>query len=161
MTRCAPIRVVGSGNCAGLRRWHDTLPVDTCPFDFKLDIALEQVRQRASMITIDDLHSIHQPLGIVGAIERLEQERPPESEFVVCHGDYCFPNVLLEDGEVTGYLDLGEVGVADRWWDLGVALWSTEWNVGPGWEDLFLESYGIGRDEERIGYYRLLYDLVS
>lgn len=80
---------------------------------------------------------------------------------MLCHGDYCFPNVLIEDQRVVGYLDLGEVGVADRWWDLAVATWSTTWNVGPGWEELFLESYGIQPDQERMAYYRLLYDLAS
>ncbi len=65
---------------------------------------------------------------------------------MVCHGDYCFPNVLIEDGSVTGYLDLGELAVADRWWDLAVGSWSTAWNIGPGWEEVFLDSYGVVPD---------------
>lgn len=145
----------------GLRRWHDALPVDACPFDFRLDTALTQVRRRAHSIRVNELHSEHQHLGVARAIEKLEKDRLAEVDLVVCHGDYCFPNVLLESGEVTGYVDLGEVGVADRWWDLAVAQWSTTWNVGPGWEDLFLEAYGVARDEQRQAYYRLLYDLAS
>jgi len=58
-------------------------------------------------------------------------------------------------------VDLGELGVADRWWDLAVATWSTTWNLGAGYEDLFLAAYGVERDRERMAYYRLLYDLVS
>ena len=80
---------------------------------------------------------------------------------MVCHGDYCFPNALILDGQVIAFVDLGELGVADRWWDLAVASWSTTWNIGPGWEDAFLETYGIEPDPERISYYRLLYDLAS
>jgi kanamycin kinase len=80
---------------------------------------------------------------------------------VLCHGDYCFPNVLIDDGAVTGYLDLGELGVADRWLDIAVATWSCDWNVGPGWQDLFLDTYGIERDDDKIEFYRLLYDLAS
>ena len=60
-----------------------------------------------------------------------------------------------------GFVDLGERGVADRWWDLAVATWSVTWNFGPGLEDLFLKEYGIERDQARIEYYRLLYDVVS
>jgi kanamycin kinase len=71
------------------------------------------------------------------------------------------PNVLIDDGAVTGYLDLGELGVADRWWDLAVATWSCDWYVGPGWQDLFLDTYGIERDDDKIEFYRLLYDLAS
>ena len=51
--------------------------------------------------------------------------------------------------------------VADRWWDVAVGAWSTTWNVGPGWEELFYESYGIEPDADRIRFYRLLYDLAS
>jgi len=56
---------------------------------------------------------------------------------VVCHGDSCPPNVLLEEGRATGYVDLGELGVADRWWDVAVGGWSVAWNFGPELEPLF------------------------
>ena len=69
--------------------------------------------------------------------------------------------MLLIDRDVSGYVDLGELGVADRWWDISVAAWSVTWNLGPGLEDRFFEAYGIAPDPERIRYYRLLYDVVS
>lgn len=79
----------------------------------------------------------------------------------MCHGDYCFPNMLLQHGRVTGYLDLGELGLADRWWDIAVGAWSVTWNVDPALEPLFYEAYGIEPDPERIRFYRLMYDLAS
>ena len=78
----------------------------------------------------------------------------------MCHGDYCLPNILIEEGRATGYLDLGELGVADRWWDLAAATWSLTWNLGPGFEELFLAEYGVVRDPARTRFYRLLYDLA-
>lgn len=39
--------------------------------------------------------------------------------------------------------------------------WSTKWNIGPGWEQLFLDAYGIEEDRLRMTFYRLLYDLIS
>jgi kanamycin kinase len=70
--------------------------------------------------------------------------------------------VLLDTGgAVTGYVDVAELGVADRWWDIAVGAWSVTWNVGPGWEDLFYEAYGVQPDTDRIAFYRLLYDLTS
>jgi aminoglycoside phosphotransferase len=33
-------------------------------------------------------------------------------------------------------------------------------SLGEGLEDEFLRAYGIARDEDRIRFYRLLYDLV-
>jgi hypothetical protein len=58
---------------------------------------------------------------------------PPPDRLVVCHGDSCAPNTLLsEDGRWSAHVDLGRLGVADRWAGLAVAVWSTEWNYGPG-----------------------------
>jgi len=86
--------------------------------------------------------------------------RPPVDQLVVCHGDSCAPNTLLtDDGRWSGHVDLGELGIADRWADLAIATWSTEWNYGPGWERLLLDAYGIGPDAGRTSYYRLLWDL--
>jgi len=148
----------------GLREFHNA-PTDDCPFDFTLDAALEHGRRRVEGDGIPkskgDFHEEHLHLSPAAALAALERTRPDDEDVVLCHGDYCFPNILVQDGRATGYLDLGEMGLADRWWDLAVATWSCDWNVGPGYQDLFLEAYGIQRDEERIAYYRLMYDLAS
>lgn len=146
----------------GLRDFH-AVPADDCPFDFRIDAALDHVRRRVATDDIDPtgMHTEHQHLSPAEALAHLEATRPPREDVVVCHGDYCFPNVLVEDGRVTGYLDLGELGLADRWWDLAIGSWTCTWNVGPGYEDLFLSSYGIEPDADRIAWYRLLYDLAS
>ena len=63
------------------------------------------------------------------------------------------------NGRWSGHVDLGDLGVADRWADLAIATWSTGWNYGPGWERLLLDAYGIKPGAERIRYYRLLWEL--
>lgn len=71
------------------------------------------------------------------------------------------PNTLIAaDGTFSGHVDFGDLGVADRWADLAVGTWSTEWNYGPGWEELDLTSYGVEADLDRIRFYRDLWDLV-
>ncbi len=86
--------------------------------------------------------------------------RPPIDRLVVCHGDPCTPNTLIDaDGRCSGHVDLASLGTADRWADLAVATWSTEWNYGPGWEDTFLQAYAIEPDPERTAFYRALWDL--
>jgi len=148
----------------GLVAFHHALPVAACPFGFAVDAALAHARDRVrnGMATAGDLHPEHAHLTMNAALERLESLRPQSEDLVVCHGDYCFPNILLDDaGAVTGYVDLGELAIADRWWDVTLGAWSTTWNVGPGYEDLFYDSYGIEPDADRIAFYRLLYDLAS
>jgi kanamycin kinase len=58
-------------------------------------------------------------------------------------------------------LDIGELVVADRWWDLAIGSWSVTWNLGPGLEELFYSSYGAEAHQQKIGFFRLLYDLIG
>ncbi len=115
---------------AGLRAFHDALPVTDCPFRWQPEEGWTPGTPAPP--TID--------------------------EPVVCHGDSCAPNTLIgADGRCSGHVDLGALGVGDRWADLAIATWSTVWNYGPGWENLLLDAYGIEPDAERTAYYRTLW----
>lgn len=145
----------------GLRALHDALPVDGCPFSWSLADRIEDARRRAAAGLIDRArwHPVHRPLGIKTAIE-LAADPPPVDVLVVCHADACAPNTIVSaNGACCGHVDLGRLGVADRWADLAIATWSTEWNYGTGWEAPLLEAYGIEPDHQRTRYYRLLWDL--
>lgn len=64
--------------------------------------------------------------------------------------------LLDPSGRWVGHVDLGALGVGDRWADLAIATGSTRWNYGPGWEDTLLAAYGIPADPERIRLFREL-----
>jgi len=152
------VRAVG----LGLRALHDALPVAGCPFDWSAGRRLESVYARAADGRIDPCgwHADLQHIGTVRRALDVLADTPPVDKAVVCHGDACAPNTLVgDDGTCTGHVDLGALGVADRWADLAIATWSTQWNYGPGWERPLLDAYGIAPDPRRIAYYRLLWDL--
>jgi kanamycin kinase len=131
------VRAVGEG----LRALHDALPVASCPFDWSVPARIANAASRG----IEVPASLRTP--------------PPVDLAVVCHGDACCPNTLLDaDGQWIAHVDLGALGVADRWADIAVASMSTEWNYGPGWEDALIEAYGIEPDRERLAYYRDLWN---
>ena len=72
-------------------------------------------------------------------------DSPPIDQLVVCHGDACAPNTLIDDdGRCYGHVDLGDLGVADRWADLAVATLSLSWNYPGSWEGELLDAYGVG-----------------
>jgi aminoglycoside phosphotransferase len=148
---------------SALRRFHQT-PVEDCPFRFGPDEAMDDAarRVRAGLVRPEDMHPEHAHLSPVAALTEAARLRPArEPDLVLCHGDYCLPNVLIEAGRVTGFVDLGELAVADRWYDLATATWSVTWNLGPSWEELFLARYGVSADRQAIAFYRLIYDLAT
>ncbi|MFE0465044.1 aminoglycoside 3'-phosphotransferase [Kitasatospora sp. NPDC058965] len=148
------VRAIG----AGLRALHDALPVADCPFEWSA--ASRYARAVGLRTEPAHWHREHRRLGTVDRALALVAEAPPVDRPVVCHGDACAPNTLIgADGRWSGHVDLGALGVADRWADLAVATWSTTWNYGPGWERPLLDAYGIDPDPERTAYYRLLWDL--
>lgn len=133
----AAVRAVGRG----LRELHDALPVAECPWSW----------DPASRIANAAVRGIRVPDDL--------RVPPPVDVLVVCHGDACVPNTLLDDdGHALGHVDLAALGVADRWADIAVASMSTEWNFGPGWEDALIEAYGVAPDRVRIDYYRRLWN---
>jgi kanamycin kinase len=112
----------------GLRLLHDALPVAECPFTWSAE-------------------------------DRGGREVPPVEQLVVCHGDACAPNFLIDaSGAPGGYVDLGSLGVADRWADLAVASMSLHWNFDPPCEEEFWDAYGIAPDPVRVPYYRDLWN---
>lgn len=144
---------------AGLRAFHDRLPVPACPFTASAEGRLAEIRGRAGRIDRATWHEEHRHLSVDEALGLLA-DIPPVDALVVCHGDTCAPNTLItDDGRWSGHVDLGELGVADRWADLAVATWSLEWNYGPGWEPRLLAAYGVEPDPIRTAYYRLLWGL--
>ena len=148
----------------GLAAFHRAVGEEWCPFRFDVDVALEHVRRRIDAGLINPAQHFnvdYRHLTAESALALLVDTAPPDEDLVVCHGDYCPPNVLLTDGEVTGYVDLGELGVADRWRDIAIGAWSTGWNFGTEFEPLFYESYGIEPDPDRIAFYRLLWACAS
>ena len=162
--RAEPARLVPAF-AGALRAFHDALPVADCPFDARSHMSLERLNERAEAGAIDparDFHSEFAALSVDDAIAELARLAPVDEDLVVGHVDYCLPNVMLDEhGAVTGYLDLGEVGLVDRRFDVVVGAWSSTWNLGPGWEQLFYDSYGIVMDDATIRHFRLLYDLVE
>jgi kanamycin kinase len=147
----------------GLRALHEDMPVARCPFSWSAEDRVADASRQAAAGRLDRAtwHPCHQGLTVAAALEQAAAIPPPD-KLVVCHGDACAPNTLLNgDGRWSGHVDLGLLGIADRWADLAVATWSAEWNYGPGWDGLLLDAYGIRPDPERTRYYRLLWDLSS
>ena len=120
----------------GLRTLH-SVAIAECPFTWSVD-----QRMRLAQLS-------HAEVG----------EPLPIDELVLCQGDPCAPNTLLDrGGAFLAHVDLARMGVADRWADLAVMTMSFAWNFKGYDESVFWEAYGIQPDQERIGFYRRLWN---
>ncbi|GAA5153647.1 aminoglycoside O-phosphotransferase APH(3'')-Ib [Microbacterium pseudoresistens] len=109
----------------------------TCPFDRELERvfarAEDVVRRDAvnpAFLPDDDSH-----LPAAELLARVAADLPArlareQAERVVCHGDPCLPNFLVDPGTLkcTGMIDLGRLGTADRYADLSLMLANAEEN---------------------------------
>jgi kanamycin kinase len=68
------------------------------------------------------------------------------------HGDYCLPNIILNDWVFSGFIDVDCGGVGDRHVDLFWGIWSLFFNLKTDkYHDRFIDAYGRDKvDEERL-----------
>lgn len=59
------------------------------------------------------------------------------------HGDYCLPNIILNNWKFSGFIDLDGAGIGDRHIDLFWALWTLNYNLKTNqYFHRFLDAYG-------------------
>ena len=62
---------------------------------------------------------------------------------VLLHGDYCLPNVMLDDWRLAGFIDVGNGGIGDRHVDVFWGAWTLWFNLGTdAYRDRFFDAYG-------------------
>lgn len=67
------------------------------------------------------------------------------------HGDYCLPNIVLDDWQFSGFVDLDSSGVGDRHIDLFWGVWTLFFNLKTNaFYDRFLDAYGRERVEPEM-----------
>lgn len=73
---------------------------------------------------------------------------------VLIHGDYCLPNIILNNWAFEGFIDVADGGVGDRHYDLAWGLWTLNRNLKSSkYGYRFLDAYGrdcIDKDRLRI-----------
>jgi kanamycin kinase/aminoglycoside 3'-phosphotransferase-2 len=132
--------------------------LDTCPFDATADTLIAQAAMRldAGSVDTDDFDLERRGRDPHELFAELLTLRPRTEDLVFTHGDLCLPNVILDGPRVTGYVDVGRAGIADRWRDIALCTRSVAGNWGPEWADAFIRAYGAGYDERALEFYRLL-----
>ena len=154
---------------ATLRQLH-ALPAEDCPFDRGLSemfaLADDVVVRGTTNPQFLPAEVRHVPAPEV--LRRLRSERQErlveeDADRVVCHGDLCLPNVMVDPAThvVTGLIDLGRLGRADRYADIALLLansrgtWTDETQAIAA-DKLFADGYSITLNAERRQFYLCL-----
>lgn len=70
---------------------------------------------------------------------------------VLLHGDYCLPNIILNNWKLSGFIDVGNGGVGDRHIDIFWGIWTLWFNLKTDkYRERFLNAYGRDQVDESV-----------
>ncbi|MFN4136162.1 MAG: APH(3') family aminoglycoside O-phosphotransferase [Novosphingobium sp.] len=143
-----------------LQRLHG-IPANACPFDASHSIRLELARERIARgeVDEDDFDDARKGWSAAQVWSELQSLLPIRADKVVTHGDFSLDNLLVEDGQITGCIDVGRCGMADRYQDIAI-MWNCLGEFGDQCRSAFLRGYGLDSpDDRRLSFFLLLDEL--
>ena len=143
--------------------------VDTadCPSDNTLENHLERAlcNIQNNRVDMDDWENNNRFKTPMELYQWLKENKPVE-EVTFTHGDYCLPNVFIDDTTVIGFIDVDRGGLADKWQDIALCVRSLGYNLGDmgkaekdHYIHLLFSYLDIEPNWEKINYYILLDEL--
>lgn len=136
------------------------LGISDCKLDQKLDSKIPKALQNAGngLVRIGALDPSRKGWTVEKLASTLKASIPKSEDLVFTHGDFCLPNIISLNGELSGVIDFGRAGIADRHQDIALALRSFNSNLGGSCEELFLKHYGLVNtlDRDKLEFYQLM-----
>lgn len=151
-----------------------SVDISDCPCDASLDIKLEAAKYNVENSLVDIENTEPETFGRGGFASPEELllwlcANRPEEEPVFSHGDFCLPNIFADKNKVTGFIDLGRTGIADKWQDIAICYRSLKHNFEGAYNggkpyrgyspEMLFERLQIAPEPEKLRYYILLDEL--
>ncbi len=115
------------------------------------------IRIKENLVDIDDFEKENRDMSCEDLYKKLSSNIPQITELVFTHGDYCLDNVLFDASGLTGFIDMGRGGIADKYQDIALAVRSIRDEYSEDFLPLFFEEYGITAvSYDKIDFYILL-----
>nr|WP_217696691.1 APH(3'') family aminoglycoside O-phosphotransferase [Mycobacterium sp. GA-1841] len=145
-----------------------TIAVEVCSYHRDLDDMVARARATVAADAVDreflrDEDRDVPAAELLARVEReVEQRRGQEAgDLVVCHGDLCLPNIVIDPDRFTvaGFVDLGRLGLADRHADLALLSANTADTFprfAEGAAAGLAAHYPAPIDEDRLRFYLAL-----
>lgn len=130
-----------------LRMLHE-LPTEGCPVPDRTAEYLATARRNYEKKAYD-IHLFPDNWGYASPEEAwqvVEQTGEYLKTDTLLHGDYCLPNIILDNWNFSGFIDLDNAGIGDRHVDLFWGTWTLQFNLKTDrYRDRFLDAYGRDR----------------
>lgn len=141
----------------GLKMIHK-LPIKDCPFDARLEYKIKLARERmiSGLVEEEDFDEERRGRTAEDLFQELIATVPKAEDLVFTHGDYCLPNIILENGNLSGFIDLGNAGVADKYQDIALLERSVRYNFGEQWIRYLYQQLALEPDKQKSRFYMLL-----
>ncbi|WP_333693647.1 APH(3') family aminoglycoside O-phosphotransferase [Flavobacterium sp.] len=121
----------------------------------KLKVA--KLNIESGIVDCNDLQPEYKSYSLDQLYITLYDLKPSHFDFVFTHGDYCFDNLIFQNSELCGFIDIGRGGIADRYQDIALAIRNIKDVYDNSLVDLFFEEYGLlYPDVKKIEFYTLL-----
>lgn len=147
--------------------------ITDCPRNRDIDAELKEAKCRVENNLVDMNNVEPTTFGEDGfenpqALLKWLEDNRPNYEPVLSHGDFCLPNIFIENGQISGFIDLGDTGIGDKWRDIALCYRSLKHNFDGTFggkvfqdftPDLLFEALGIAPDHDKLRYYILLDEL--
>lgn len=136
--------------------------IEECPFDVSIDYKLNLVKRNVENNLIDISQLSDKTLEKYKSLENILQYLNDNKFYekkCFSHGDTSLPNIFALGDKFSGFIDVGECGIADQWFDLAICEKSIKRNYGEEYISEFYKELNIIPDREKIDYYLLMMEL--
>lgn len=127
-----------------LRRLHET-DYKGCPVQNRTDSYLETAAKNYNTGAYDKT-SFPDSFGYSTAEESwnvVEKYKHLLKADTLLHGDYCLPNIMLDNWKFSKFIDLGNGGVGDKHIDIFWGIWTLFFNLKTNeYANRFIDAYG-------------------
>ena len=132
-----------------LRELHET-DFSDCPVQNRIFLYLETAKSNFDAGTYDKT-SFPNCFGYKSEIEAwkvVEKYSHLLKNDTLIHGDYCLPNIMLDNWRFSKFIDLGNGGVGDRHIDVFWGIWTLAFNLKTNkYASRFIDAYGRDKIE--------------
>jgi len=122
-----------------------TIKTEGCPIQNRMDEYFRVVKENHKKGIFDPSYLLDDLKGLTSddAFRLVERNERYFSSDTLLHGDYCLPNIILDNWKFSAFIDLGNGGIGDKHVDLYWGSWTLKFNLKTdAFRERFFDAYG-------------------